>query len=187
MKNIYLDYNASTPLEPEVVEAMKPYLTDYFGNPSSNHWAGLPAREAVEQARVRVADLLGCSPVEIVFTSGGTESNNHAIKGVFFGATAGTDMNLAIANCEQYCEQARDLPNANLKKNSAYCRTSVNIDLNQDGEADFEPGEGGNDYHKYYCYPFTDDVLMKSLNVQCDLGMEPVSPPATGEQDITCI
>ena len=84
MKRIYLDYNASTPLEAEVAEAMKPYLTDYYGNPSSKHWAGLPANKAVEQARVRVADLLGCSPSEIVFTSGGTESDNHAVKGVFF-------------------------------------------------------------------------------------------------------
>ena len=84
MKRIYFDYNASTPLAPEVAEAMKPYLTDYYGNPSSKHWAGIPASKAVEQARVRVADLLGCSPAEIVFTSGGTESNNHAVKGVFF-------------------------------------------------------------------------------------------------------
>ncbi len=84
MNKIYLDYNASTPIAPEVTEAMRPFLTDHFGNPSSSHWAGQPAREAVEHARVQVADLLGCRPQEIVFTSGGTESNNHAIKGVFF-------------------------------------------------------------------------------------------------------
>ena len=81
---IYLDFNASTPIGPEVVEAMKPFLSQHFGNPSSHHWAGEPAKEAVEQARRQVADLLQCHPKEIVFTSGGSESNNHAIKGVFY-------------------------------------------------------------------------------------------------------
>jgi len=81
---IYLDYNASTPISPEVAEAIRPFLTDRYGNPSSRHWAGTPAREAVENARSQVAGLLGCRPDEIVFTSGGTEANNHAIKGAFF-------------------------------------------------------------------------------------------------------
>jgi len=81
---IYLDYNASTPISPEVVEAMKPFLSQHFGNPSSLHWAGEPGKKAVENARRQVADLLQCHPEEIVFTSGGSESNNHAIKGVFF-------------------------------------------------------------------------------------------------------
>jgi cysteine desulfurase len=84
MKNIYLDFNASTPMAPEVVSAMDPFLRGSFGNPSSLHWAGFPAKEAVDKARSQVAHLLGCSPEEIIFTSGGTESNNHAIKGVFF-------------------------------------------------------------------------------------------------------
>ncbi len=86
MKNntIYLDYNASTPIAPEVVEAMRPFLYQHFGNPSSRHWAGEPAKGAVEHARRQVASLLECLPSEIVFTSGGSESNNHAIKGVFF-------------------------------------------------------------------------------------------------------
>ena len=79
-----MDFNASTPIEPRVANAMKPFLSDHYGNPSSNHWAGIPAKEAVEHARGKVADLLGCLPEEIVFTSGGTESNNYAIKGVFF-------------------------------------------------------------------------------------------------------
>jgi len=83
-RKIYLDFNASTPIAPEVAEAMKPFLSHHFGNPSSQHWAGIPAKEAVEIAREQVADLLRCSPNEIVFTSGGSESNNHAIKGVFF-------------------------------------------------------------------------------------------------------
>ena len=83
-KPVYLDFNASTPIAPEVAEAMKPFLSQHFGNPSSLHWAGVPAKEAVENARKQVADLLQCHPGEVVFTSGGSESNNHAIKGVFF-------------------------------------------------------------------------------------------------------
>jgi len=83
-QKIYLDFNASTPIAPEVAEAMRPFLSEHFGNPSSQHWAGIPAKEAVERARQQVAELLQCSPDEIIFTSGGSESNNHAIKGVFF-------------------------------------------------------------------------------------------------------
>ncbi|MDA8126233.1 MAG: cysteine desulfurase family protein [Deltaproteobacteria bacterium] len=82
--HIYLDFNASTPIAPEVAEAMRPFLAQHFGNPSSLHWAGAPAKEAVENARRQVADLLACHPGEVVFTSGGSESNNHALKGVFF-------------------------------------------------------------------------------------------------------
>ncbi len=83
-QRIYLDFNASTPLAPEVVEAMRPFLTEHYGNPSSPHWAGGPARTAVERARTQIATLLDCNADEIVFTSGGTESNNHALQGVFF-------------------------------------------------------------------------------------------------------
>ncbi len=85
-KRVYLDFNASTPLAPDVVEAMRPFLTEHYGNPSSPHWAGAPAKEAVERARRQVAALLGCSPDEVVFTSGGSESNNHALQGVFFAS-----------------------------------------------------------------------------------------------------
>ena len=81
MKPIYLDYNATTPIDPEVAAAMLPYIREHFGNPSSSHWYGLEARKGVEKARGQVAALVNCSPAEIVFTSGGTESNNHAIKG----------------------------------------------------------------------------------------------------------
>jgi len=81
---IYLAFNASTPLAPEVAEAMQQLLREPFGNPSSDHWAGQPARKAVEKARSQAAALLGCTPEEVVFTSGGSESNNHALKGVFF-------------------------------------------------------------------------------------------------------
>jgi cysteine desulfurase len=83
-KRIYLDFNGSTPIDPEVVEAMKPFLSQHFGNPSSLHWAGEPAKKAVEQARRQAADLVGCRPSEIVFTGGGSESNNQAIKGIFW-------------------------------------------------------------------------------------------------------
>ena len=82
MKPIYLDYNATTPPDPEVVEELLPYLTGEFGNPSSGHPYGKKAREAVELARTRVAVLLGCDPSEVIFTGGGTESNNQALIGV---------------------------------------------------------------------------------------------------------
>jgi len=83
-EQIYLDYNASTPIDPEVAAVMQQALQDAFGNPSSTHWAGAPAHAMVESARQQVADLLGCLPNEIVFTSGGSESNNLALKGVYF-------------------------------------------------------------------------------------------------------
>lgn len=84
MQPIYLDYNATTPLDPAVVAAMRPYLEQHFGNPSSSHAYGQAAKEAHEQARGQVASLLGCSPDEVIFTSGGSESDNQAIKGIAF-------------------------------------------------------------------------------------------------------
>ena len=81
---IYLDYNASTPVDPAVVDVMRPFLADHFGNPSSGHWAAAPAKAALEKARGQVATLLGCEEDEIVFTSGGSEANNLALKGVYF-------------------------------------------------------------------------------------------------------
>jgi cysteine desulfurase len=85
---IYLDYNATTPVHPEVEAAMRPYLTTYFGNPSSRYSYGTDARKAVELARRQVAGLIGASAEEIVFTSGGTESDNHALKGIAFARKA---------------------------------------------------------------------------------------------------
>jgi cysteine desulfurase len=79
---IYFDYNGTTPLDPEVVRTMQPYWGDAFGNPSSGHVYGRRPRAAVAEARQQVADLLGCHPEEIIFTSGGTEANNHALKGI---------------------------------------------------------------------------------------------------------
>ncbi len=81
MKSIYLDYNATTPIDIEVKEAMLPYLNEHFGNPSSSHWYGTQTKKALENARLQIDGLINCSPNEIVFTSGGTESNNLAIKG----------------------------------------------------------------------------------------------------------
>ncbi len=79
---IYLDYNGTTPNAPEVVEAMRLYLETEFGNPSSSHWYGIRPKQAVEAARRQVAGLIGCTADEIFFTSGGTESNNQAIKSI---------------------------------------------------------------------------------------------------------
>ena len=83
-KPIYLDYNATTPHDPEVIEAMRPFLEEEFGNPSSSHWYGIKPKNAVMEARGQVASLLDCKTEEIIFTSGGTESNNQAVKGVAF-------------------------------------------------------------------------------------------------------
>ncbi|MGQ4807524.1 Cysteine desulfurase IscS [Candidatus Entotheonellaceae bacterium PAL068K] len=82
MQPIYLDYNATTPIDPEVAEAMLPYLYEHFGNPSSSHGYGRQTLQAVGNARLQVAHLLGCQSHEVVFTSGGSEANNYALKGV---------------------------------------------------------------------------------------------------------
>ncbi len=84
MRNVYLDYTATTPLAPEVFEAMQPYFLEKFGNPSSIHSYGEAPLEAIGEAREKVARLIGATPEEIIFTSCGTEANNHAIKGVAF-------------------------------------------------------------------------------------------------------
>jgi cysteine desulfurase len=84
MRRVYLDYNASTPIDPAVAAAVRPFLEDHYGNPSSGHWAAATAKAALERARAQVAGLLGCQDDEVVFTSGGSEANNLALKGVFF-------------------------------------------------------------------------------------------------------
>jgi cysteine desulfurase len=93
MKPIYMDYNATTPIAKEVADAMLPYLYDYFGNPSSGHSFGVQARLAIDLARRQVAELIGAHPAEIIFTSGGTEANNYAIRGY----------------CEQYQNSGRHI------------------------------------------------------------------------------
>lgn len=87
--SIYLDYNATTPIDPAVVDAMLPYLRDHFGNPSSTHAYGQTAHAAVETARGQLAALLGADPDEVVFTGGGSEASNLAIKGVCLGRPRG--------------------------------------------------------------------------------------------------
>ena len=84
MDKIYFDHNATTPVLPEVFDAMVPYLKELWGNPSSIHWAGRGTRKAVDEARDRVCALLNCAPLELIFTSSGTEGDNHAIKGIAF-------------------------------------------------------------------------------------------------------
>ena len=99
VKRIYLDFNASTPTAPEVMDAMRTVLEEPYGNPSSGHWAGSPARAAVDKARMQVAGLFGCKANEIVFTSGGSEANNHALKGVFF-ASGRADAHIVTTQAE---------------------------------------------------------------------------------------
>jgi cysteine desulfurase len=84
LKPIYLDYNATTPIDPAVLESMLPFFKDYFGNPSSGHFYGKSVKEAISKAREQTAKLMGAKTNEILFTSGGTESNNHAIIGTAF-------------------------------------------------------------------------------------------------------
>lgn len=83
-KPVYLDYNATTPIDPEVASAMIPYIQTYFGNPSSSYSIGKGNKEVINRAREQVANLINAKPEEIIFTSGGTESNNHAIRGIAF-------------------------------------------------------------------------------------------------------
>ncbi len=93
MKQIYLDYNATTPIDPSVVEAMMPFLTTHFGNPSSSHSLGRGAKESIEDARAKVSALIGCDRDEVIFTGGGTEASNMAIKGIMLaGGQAGGHM-----------------------------------------------------------------------------------------------
>ncbi|MEE9399057.1 MAG: aminotransferase class V-fold PLP-dependent enzyme, partial [Dehalococcoidales bacterium] len=84
MRRIYLDHAATTPTHPEVVKAMLPYFTDAFGNPSSLHSYGQEAKGAIEEARDKIAALIGARNKEIVFTSGGTEADNFALKGIAY-------------------------------------------------------------------------------------------------------
>jgi cysteine desulfurase len=89
MPPIYLDYNATTPIDPAVLDAMLPYLREHYGNPSSAHAYGKTAHDAIEVARAQVAGLIGAQPDEIVFTGGGTEASNHAIKGAVYARMSG--------------------------------------------------------------------------------------------------
>lgn len=118
---IYLDHNATTPLLPEVVDAMIPWLRDHFGNPSSGHVYGARARRAVDDAREKVAALIGASPDEILFTSGGTEANNLAIH----GAAAATDRRGIVTTTVEH--PATERPVARLERRGARV-TRVGVD-----------------------------------------------------------
>jgi cysteine desulfurase len=102
MRRVYLDHSATTPVDPRVVEAMLPYLTTKFGNPSSVHFYGQEARAAVDRARREVADLIGARPNEIVFLSGGTEANNLAVRG----------------HCEQAADHGRHIITTSIEHSS---------------------------------------------------------------------
>ena len=104
---VYLDHNATTPVAPEVLEAMLPYLRTAYGNPSSDHTLGRRARQAVEEARASVAALVGAAPSEIVLTSGGTESNNLAIRGV--AARAPSDRRRIVTSAVEHPATAAPL------------------------------------------------------------------------------
>jgi len=108
---VYLDFNATTPVDPRVLEAMLPWLKDGFGNPSSDHAYGRAARRAIDEARQRVAHAVGAHPTEVVFTSGGSEANNLFIKGAATLLPKGT---VAISAIEHPCvrEPAKQLVRA---------------------------------------------------------------------------
>jgi cysteine desulfurase len=104
---IYLDYNATTPVDPVVLDAMLPFLREHFGNPSSTHTYGKTAHDAVESARAQVAALIGAQPDEIVFTGGGSEASNHAIKGVCFANGSRPDAVHIITTAVEHPATAR--------------------------------------------------------------------------------
>jgi cysteine desulfurase len=131
MNCVYLDYNATTPVEPEVLDAMLPYFSAEFGNAASIHTPGQKARAAVETAREQVAALIGARPQEIIFTSGGTESDNHAIFGIIASSstsrlhviTSLTEHEAVLNACQALEKQAVDV-------------TYLGVDL--DGQVDLE-------------------------------------------------
>ena len=111
MRHLYLDYNATTPIAPSVQQTLLPFLAEHFGNPSSSHALGRAAHEALEDARGHLASLLGTGPDEVVFTGGGTESNNLALKGVAFsrGTSAGGHMVITAVEHPSVVQPARFL------------------------------------------------------------------------------
>ena len=122
MKKIYFDHNATTPVHEEVFEAMLPFLKDDWGNPSSIHWAGRGPRKAVDEAREKVAALLNCGPAEIIFTGSGSESDNHAIKGLAWAnrnkgnhiITSKVEHPAVINSCKQLAKEGFDITYLNV-------------------------------------------------------------------------
>lgn len=117
MKRIYFDHNATTPVHEEVIEAMLPFLKQEWGNPSSIHWAGRAPKKAVEEARDKVAALFNCTPAEIIFTSSGTEGDNHAIKGLAYARkdkgnhiiTTKVEHPAVLNTCKQLAKEGFDI------------------------------------------------------------------------------
>jgi cysteine desulfurase len=103
MKKVYLDYNATTPIDPRVLEEMMPYLTEYYGNPSSIHSFGRKGKEALDKAREQVSLLISANPKEIIFTSGGSESANFAIKSTALKGLSDNKNHLITTKVEHEC------------------------------------------------------------------------------------
>jgi cysteine desulfurase len=133
MRQIYLDYNATTPIAPGVREAIQPFLDEHFGNPSSNHALGRAAQSAIEDARGQVADLLGADTDEIVFTAGGTESNNLAIMGLILRDAPPISGHLVISTQEHpaTAEPARYLEGWGVDVTAVPCDQQGRIDPQQ--------------------------------------------------------
>jgi cysteine desulfurase len=123
MRRIYLDYAATTPCDPEVIAAMQPYFFDKFGNPSSIHSFGQEAKKGVEEARETAASFLGAKPEEIIFTSGGTESDNFAVKGVAY-ALRKKGNHIITSEIEHHAVSEA----VNFLKETGYDVTSVKVD-----------------------------------------------------------
>ena len=128
MRHIYLDYNATTPIAPSVQAAMAPFLSEHYGNPSSDHALGRAAHEAMEDARSQVARLLGAEPDEIVFTGGGTEASNLALQGAMLRHAPLGQGHLVISSLEHPAtvEPARFLQRLGYDLTIVPCQTAAN-------------------------------------------------------------
>ena len=130
MRTLYLDYNATTPIAPTVQEAMHPFLAEHYGNPSSHHALGRACQEAMEDARGQIASLIGADADELIFTSGGTESNNMALKGVALGPVGNKKGHLVISAFEHpaIVEPARYLERIGFRISTVPCTAEGIID-----------------------------------------------------------
>ena len=132
MKKVYLDYAATTPTDPEVIAAMEPYFFEKFGNASSLHAYGQEAKKALEDSRQSLADFIGAAPEEIVFTSGGTESDNFALLGVAYALEKkGNHIITSSSKCKA-CDMAVDSGNLSftnsIKSFINFCNSIILVD-----------------------------------------------------------